>query len=295
MLSMNHSASDARVVMTLDAGGTNFVFSALRGNLPVVEPFTLPACAGQLERSLENIIAGFRRVQAHLPAPPAAISFAFPGLCLGGGLVRDGQLILGDNSAAGEVWLLRHKLDRGRNAEEGASIRAVRRTYAAATGIPFEQAPDPKTVFEIAEGRAEGNRAAAREAFRLLGEVAGDAIAEATTLLDGLVVIGGGIAQAHRQFLPALVGEMNGSYTAPDGTKFPRLVPRTFNLEDAGELARFLAGETKDLTVPGSGRRLRFDAMPRIGVGISRLGASEATAIGAYAFALSQLDRKGPQ
>lgn len=366
--------SDPRAVMTLDAGGTNFVFSAMRANQTVVAPFVLPANADNLERSLGNITAGFRRVQESLSHLPAAISFAFPGPCdyfsgivirpgnlpayrdvpltailedtfglptfinndgdlfaygeamagflpyvngllekagspkrfrnllgialgtgFGGGLVRDGQLIIGDNSAAGEVWLLRHKLDRGRNAEEGASIRAVRRTYAAATGIPFEQAPDPKTVFEIAEGRAEGNRAAAREAFRLLGEVAGDAIAEATTLLDGLVVIGGGIAQAHRQFLPALVGEMNGSYTAPDGTKFPRLVPRTFNLEDAGELARFLAGETKDLTVPGSGRRLRFDAMPRIGVGISRLGASEATAIGAYAFALSQLDRKGPQ
>jgi glucokinase len=210
-------------------------------------------------------------------------------------LVRDGQLIIGDNSAAGEVWLLRHKLDRDRNAEEGASIRAVRRAYASATGIPFEQSPQPKDIFAIAEGTAEGNREAAREAFRLLGEVTGDAIAEATTLLDGLVVIGGGIAGAHRQFLPAIVAEMNGSYTAPNGEKFGRLVSRAFNLEDPDELAIFLKGEAKDLIVPGSGRHVRFDAMPRVGVGISRLGTSEATAIGAYAYALSQLDRKGPQ
>jgi hypothetical protein len=32
--------------------------------------------------------------------------------------------------------------------------------------------------------------------------------------------------------------------------------------------------------------------MPRTGVGISRLGTSEATAIGAYNYALSRLDRK---
>jgi glucokinase len=217
------------------------------------------------------------------------------GTGFGGGLVRDGQLIIGDNSAAGEVWLLRHKLDRDRNAEEGASIRAVRRAYASATGIPFEQSPQPKDIFAIAEGTAEGNREAAREAFRLLGEVTGDAIAEATTLLDGLVVIGGGIAGAHRQFLPAIVAEMNGSYTAPNGEKFGRLVSRAFNLEDPDELAIFLKGEAKDLIVPGSGRHVRFDAMPRVGVGISRLGTSEATAIGAYAYALSQLDRKGPQ
>ena len=206
--------------------------------------------------------------------------------------MRDGQLIVGDNSAAGEVWLLRHKLDRDRNAEEGASIRAVRRAYATATGMPFEQSPQPKEIYEIAEGAAPGDRGAAREAFRLLGEVTGDAIAEATTLLDGLVVIGGGISGAHRQFLPAVVAEMNGSYRAPDGSQFPRLVTRAFNLEDAVERARFLEGEAKTFTVPGSGRRVRFDAMPRTGVGISRLGTSEATSIGAYAYALSQLDRR---
>jgi glucokinase len=370
--------SDPRAVMTLDAGGTNFVFSAMRANQTVVAPFVLPANADDLERSLRNITVGFRRVQESLSHLPAAISFAFPGPCdyfsgivirpgnlpayrdvpltailedtfglptfinndgdlfaygeamagflpyvngllekagspkrfrnllgialgtgFGGGLVRDGQLIIGDNSAAGEVWLLRHKLDRDRNAEEGASIRAVRRAYAAATGIPFEQSPQPKDIFAIAEdaggGSAEGGRDAAREAFRLLGEVTGDAIAEADTLLDGLVVIGGGIAGAHRQFLPAIVAEMNGSYTAPNGEKFRRLIPRAFNLEDPDDLALFLKGEPKELIVPGSGRRVRFDAMQRVGVGISRLGTSEATAIGAYAYALSQLDRKGLQ
>jgi hypothetical protein len=32
--------------------------------------------------------------------------------------------------------------------------------------------------------------------------------------------------------------------------------------------------------------------MPRVGVGISRLGTSEATAIGAYAYALSRLESR---
>jgi glucokinase len=123
-----------------------------------------------------------------------------------------------------------------------------------------------------------------------MGEVAGDAIAQAVTLIDGLVVIGGGMAGAHGQFLPAMVAEMNGTYLAPNGERFRRLIPRAFNLEDPGQLEEFLKGETKELAIPGCSRTVKFDGLQRTGVGISRLGTSEATAIGAYAFALGRLD-----
>ncbi len=367
---MQDYSKDPRIVMTLDAGGTNFVFSALRANQAVVPSFALPSHATDLDLSLATMIQGFRRVHAQLPSPPVAISFAFPapadyfhgiivgprnlpayrdvalgpmledtfglpvflnndgdlfaygeaaagflphvnsmlalagspkrfrnllgvtlGTGLGGGIVRDGELLTGDNSVAGELWLIRHKLERGINAEEGASIRAVRRAYAAQTGLTLEETPEPRVLFEIAEGRADGNRQAAVEAFRRLGEVAGDAIAEACTLIDGLVVIGGGIAGAHSQFLPAIVDELNGTYAAPNGERFRRLIPQAFNLEDPAQLEHFLQGQTKELRVPGSGRTIRFDGLQRTGVGISRLGTSEATAIGAYAFALTQLTR----
>ena len=118
------------------------------------------------------------------------------GTGFGGGIVRDGELFIGDNSVAGEAWLMRNKLDPAVNAEEGASIRAVRRVYAEVAGIPFDQAPEPKVISEIAAGRSPGYRAAAVEAFRRLGDVVGDAIAQALTLIDGLAVIGGGIAAA---------------------------------------------------------------------------------------------------
>jgi glucokinase len=367
---MQNYLSDERIVMTLDAGGTNFVFSAMQANRPVVKSFALPSNADNLERSLKTLIEGFRRVQEQVPAPPVAISFAFPapadyfngiivgprnlpayrdvavgpmledefalpafinndgdlfaygeaasgflpyvngmlkdagspkryrnlfgvtlGTGLGGGIVRDGELLTGDNSVAGEIWLMRHKLEMDVNAEEGASIRAVRRLYAATCGMALDDAPEPRVIFEIAEGRTEGNRQAAQEAFRRMGEVAGDAIAQAITLIDGLVVIGGGMAGAHRQFLPAIIDEMNGTYRAPNGERFRRLIPKAYNLEDAAQRDVFLRGEAKELQVPGSARRVRFDGLQRTGVGISRLGTNEATAIGAYAFALSRLER----
>jgi glucokinase len=210
------------------------------------------------------------------------------GTGLGGGIVRDGELFVGDNSAAGEVWLSRNKLDPSINAEEGASIRAVRRVYAQISGIPFEQAPEPKEIFEIGMGHAPGNREAAIEAFRRMGEVAGDVIAQALTLVDGLAVIGGGLSGAAPLFLPALVASANADFEGTGG-RLRRLIPRVYNLEDPADREAFLKGDQREITVYGSSRKIRYDPLQRTAVGLSRLGTSEAVAIGAYAFALRRL------
>ena len=71
--------TDARIVMTLDAGGTNLKFSAIRGNRLLLEPIYVPTEADNLDRCLANIVKGFDQVREHCPEPPVAISFAFPG------------------------------------------------------------------------------------------------------------------------------------------------------------------------------------------------------------------------
>jgi glucokinase len=210
------------------------------------------------------------------------------GTGFGGGIVHDGQLLLGDNSAAGEAWLLRNKLHPEVNAEEGISIRAVRRVYAAKAGIPLEQAPEPSVIFDIGMAKLEGNRGAAVEAYRQLGAVTGDAIAQALTLIDGVVAIGGGISAAWPLFMPALIEAMNAEY---EGCGQRRLVPRALNLEDLADRNVFVRGEQRDVSVGGSGRKIAFDPLPRTAVGLSRLGTSQAVAVGAYAFALNRLDQ----
>jgi glucokinase len=167
----------------------------------------------------------------------------------------------------------------------------VRRVYAKRAGIPLDQAPEPAVIFEIGTGAKPGHREAAVEAFRQLGEVVGDAMAHALTLVDGLGVIGGGVSGAWPLFLPALVAELNGCYLNPNGKTFRRLAMAVFNLEDPGQLETFLKGEAKEITVPGSSRKVQYDPLQRIGIGMSRLGTSEAVAIGAYAFALRKLDQ----
>lgn len=70
---------DNRIVATLDAGGTNLVFGAMRGCEFIIDPITLPSCSDNLDRCLANIVEGFSRVFATLDEKPVAISFAFPG------------------------------------------------------------------------------------------------------------------------------------------------------------------------------------------------------------------------
>jgi len=60
---MNYS-EDKRVVVTLDAGGTNFVFSAIQGNQEAIKPIHLPAVPDDLSRCLSTITDGFQEVIA---------------------------------------------------------------------------------------------------------------------------------------------------------------------------------------------------------------------------------------
>jgi glucokinase len=366
---MNYK-NDNRTVMTLDAGGTNFVFSAIQGMENIVEPVRLPSNADNLERCLATLIEGFTKVKEFLKDQPVAISFAFPGPAdypngiigdlgnlpafrggialgpmlkenfgipvfinndgdlfvygeaiagflpsvneklekagiskryknlfgitlgtgFGGGFVADGKLHLGDNSCGGEIWITRNKVNPDCFAEEGASIRAVQRVYMSETGINIDNPPSPKEIFDIASGNLNGNRKAAIKAFEEMGEVVGDSLANAITIIDGLIVIGGGLTGAASYILPAIVKEMNGAIHSLNGDKLPRLPIKVYNLEDEKEFNDFLKGEERQIQVPGTDKTIPYDPLKRIGIGLNKLDTSEAVSIGAYAFALSKLD-----
>jgi len=255
--------TDSRIVLTLDAGGTNMVFGAMRGGEFIIDPITLPSNANDLDMCLGTMVEGFQSVIDRLDEKPAAISFAFPGpadyangiiggylpnfpsfrdgvalgpflknkfgipvyinndadlyaygeaLCgvlpeinerlaeagsakiyrnllgytfgtgFGMGMIVNGELNRGDNSCI-ETFCLPHKKLPGIIVEEGVAVRAVKRVYgelSGDTGHSFE----PKDIYDIAEGKKEGNAEAARQAFAEMGEIAGDAMATAVTLTD---------------------------------------------------------------------------------------------------------------
>ena len=76
---MANFKTDSRIVLTLDAGGTNMVFGAMRGGEFIIEPITLPSNADVLSKCLDTMVEGFQTVIDKLDEKPVAISFAFPG------------------------------------------------------------------------------------------------------------------------------------------------------------------------------------------------------------------------
>jgi len=361
---------DNRIVITLDAGGTNFVFGAMRANEFIVEPLTMPSNAQDLDKCLATMTEGFRRIISRLDERPVAISFAFPGPAdypngiiggylpnfpsfrrgvalgpylemtfgipvfinndgdlfaygeaLGGalpeinarlekagsskryhnllgytfgtgfgvGMVIDGRLNRGDNSCV-ETFCLRHKKMPDIIVEEGVAVRAIKRIYGERSGHP-DHPFEPKEICEIADGTRPGDREAAKAAFAELGEIAGDAMATAVTLTDGLIVIGGGITAARKHIMPALLAELRSKMHTIKGEELNRVQMKVYDLDDEEEFKAFAKGDMRPLQVYGSDRFVAYDPQKRIGVMISKLGASRAISVGAYAFALSMLDQ----
>lgn len=360
---------DSRTVVTLDAGGTNLVFGAMKGCEYITEPITYSSNAHDLDLCLDTMVSGFREVIDSLDEKPVAISFAFPGpadypngiiggflpnfpsfregvalgpflenefgipvfinndgdlfaygeaLCgalpdincrlaeagsgkryrnllgytfgtgFGVGMVVNGQLNRGDNSCV-ETFCLPHKTKNGIIVEEGVAVRAVKRVYAELSG-DLGHSLEPKDICEIADGKRPGDVAAARRAFEEFGETAGDAMAIAAQLIDGIIVIGGGITAARHLILPSLLGELRASLSTIGGDSVRRVQMEVFNLDDQAEFEVFARGNSRRIPVRGTDRTAVYDDMKRIGVTFSRLGASKAISAGAYAFALSKID-----
>ena len=362
---------DLRTVMTLDAGGTNFVFSAICGNQDIVTPICYPAVSDNLEECLTVLHRGFSQVKEQLEDEPVAISFAFPGPAdykngiigdlpnfpafrggvalgpylkekfgitvfinndgnlfaygealagilpsvneeleaagnpkryrnllgitlgtgFGAGVVIDNCLLTGDNGCGGDVWIMRNKKYTDLIAEESVSIRAVRRVYGELSGETIENLM-PKDIYDIAEGTRTGNREAALKSFDELGEIAGAAIVSALHIVDGMVVIGGGVSGAAKYILPGMMREMRRSISTFSGRDFDCLQMEVCNLMEADDHKRFLENTSTWVQVPFTKREILYNHTKRIGVAISTLGASKAIALGAYAFALQQIDRK---
>ena len=153
------TAEDKRTIITLDAGGTNFSFSAISfafpgpadyplgiigdlANLPVFRggvplgpllesEFGLPVYInndGDLFTYGEAIAGILPQVNDQLKKAGSPRRFKnLLGITLGtgfgAGIYSRGELFTGDNSAAAEIWGTSNVLDPRNSAEEGVSIR----------------------------------------------------------------------------------------------------------------------------------------------------------------------------
>ncbi len=363
-----------KTVLTLDAGGTNFVFSAMEDYQEVVSPIRLDSCADNIDDCLAQIVKGFNMVKQQLAYEPDAISFAFPGPAdyergvigdlgnlpafrggialgpylerefgipvyinndgnlfaygealagflpevnealrasgserqyrnvvgitlgtgFGCGVVLDGILLRGDNSCGGDVWCTRNKLYPEMIAEESVSIRAVKRVYEERSSLSAAELT-PYDIFLIAEGERDGNATAARDAFRELGTAIGETLVNVLNIVDGLVVIGGGLAGAGKYIMPGVVDALRGEATTFGGGRFPLLQMKVYNWEDAAQRKEFLSSGVEQVKIPRSETCVPYLKERSICVGLSKNGASKSIMYGAYAYAARQLEIKEKQ
>lgn len=364
--------NDERVVLTLDAGGTNFVFSAIKCGEEIIEPIAFPSNGHNLNMCLSSMVNGFAEVKSKLKENPAAISFAFPGPAdypngvigdlgnlpafrggvalgpmlqdafgipvfinndgdlfaygeaiggmlpeinkelkgkgiakkyknllgitlgtgFGAGIVHNNQLYQGDNSAGAEIWVTRNAFETNIFAEESISIRAIQRVYSELTNNEDNRNLTPKQIFDIAMGLQPGDVKAAKASFEQMGKVLGDVLANAITLLDCNVVIGGGLSNAYPLFAPAMMSQINGKISTYNGENINRLEVKTFNLENPEESSKFYQNNPKMVKVPNSNHQVPYNWQKNVGIGLTRLGTSKAVAIGAYAFALNSINSR---
>lgn len=364
--------NDRRIVLTLDAGGTNMVFSAMQGGVFIVDSISFPAQSHDLTLCLGNMMKGFQQIMAQLKEKPVAISFAFPGpadyprgiigdlpnlkgfrggVALGAylerqfgipvfinndgnlfaygeamagilpqvnqalkesgsvrkyknligitlgtgfgvGLVTGDQLIVGDNSNGGEGWLLRDILTPHSFIENHMAASSVRREYAHHSGTSPDEAPEPYGIYQIAKGEKPGNKEAALLTYQNFGKVLGEGIATMLTLMDGIVVIGGGVTGASDIFYPAMMKQLHSHYELSNGDALNRLIMKVYDWEDGEDKSLFLKGELRTITIPGTTETVTYDPLARTVVAKSALGTSNAIALGACMFALNAIDHQ---
>lgn len=360
---------DKRIVLTLDAGGTNFVFSAIQACKEIIEPICIPAISDNIESCLSILVQGFNEVKAKLDASPVAISFAFPGPAdyehgiigdlpnfpafrggvalgaylekkfavpvyinndgnlfaygealvgalpqinaqlkaagnpkryknllgltlgtgFGAGVVINNELLTGDNGCGGDVWIFRNCYYQDKLVEENVSIRAVKRVYQELARCTYDSLT-PKDIYDIAEGKIEGDKNAAISSFSMLGKAAGNAVNYALTLIDGVVVIGGGLSGAAKYIMPSFMETLREQIGTFSGESFPILQMKPYYLNNQDELTHFLTMETSEVQVPESDDKVTYYSEKKTGIVLSPLGANVAISMGAYAFALYQLD-----
>jgi len=91
--------------------------------------------------------------------------------------------------------------------------------------------------------------------------------------------------------MPALLGALRGKMHTISGDELNRVQMKVYDLDDDAQFAEFARGDARKIKVYGSDEEVIYDPQKRIGVAISKMGASKAISVGAYTFALDQLDK----
>ena len=211
------------------------------------------------------------------------------GTGFGAGIVNDGRLLLGDNASGAEIWLSRCFSSENAHCEDLVGSIAIQRIYKELSGLNDEI--NPFEIYQIAKKQREGNIEAALESFRIMGGAIGEALANALTLIDSPIVIGGGLSNAIDLFGPQMMKVMRRPYKTKSGKSLSRLCVSPYLITDENEKKEFFGLKEKRINVPDSKKVLFYNETKAIPIMLSSLGANHSISLGAVRFANSKLEK----
>ena len=318
-----------KTVLTLDAGGTNFVFSAMEDYQEVVSPIRLDSCADNIDDCLAQIVKGFNMVKQQLAYEHDAISFAFPGpadyergvigdlgnlpafrggIALGPYLEREFGIPVYINND-GNLFAYGEAL-AGFLPEVNEALRASgsERQYRNVVGITLGTGFGCGVVLDGILLR--GDNSCGGDVWCTRNKLYPEMIAEESVSIRAVKRV-----YEERSSLSAAEltpydifliaeGERDGNATAARdafrelGTAIGETlvnVLKVYNWEDAAQRKEFLSSGVEQVKIPRSETCVPYLKERSICVGLSKNGASKSIMYGAYAYAARQLQIKEKQ
>lgn len=114
-------------------------------------------------------------------------------------------------------------------------------------------------------------------------------MATAASLIDGIIVVGGGITAANKYILPAILQEMRSTLKTASGETLGRIQTKVFNLDDEKGFEEFAADTSQKIKVLGYDEYVGYDPVKKIGIATSAAAAAKSISVGAALYALNNL------
>ncbi|PID26482.1 MAG: hypothetical protein CR982_10100 [Candidatus Cloacimonadota bacterium] len=207
------------------------------------------------------------------------------GTGFGGGIVLEGKVLFGSNSAGGEINRMRSYYYPNRSCEEVISKRGLINIFKELSGSDKSEL-SPKIISEYARTEYSEYRDAAVETFNIFGNEVGNILANSLTLLDSPVVIGGGISNAKDLLIDPIIKALNNKFSSSNCDGVDRMEIKAVNYEDPIEREKFLSAKPKSIKVPNSDKYTFYNNNKVIPIGFKSFSTSKSIALGCYNFAI---------
>ena len=193
----------------------------------------------------------------------------------------------GTTVAAQKYGLQDASAEENSNVEQHVGAIAIKRIYRELSNHTDEI--NPFEIYQIAKGQRQGDKEAALESFKIMGRAIGESLANALTLLDCPVVIGGGLSNAIDLFGPEMMKALRQEYKTKDGEKLSRLCVSPYLLTEDSDKNEFFSIKEKTIKVENSDKLLSYNETKAIPIMLSSLGANRAISLGAVRYAYAKL------